>query len=102
VSWRQAQDRGLAVIGMKALGGSHYISPRFGVTAELLLRFALSREVSTAIVGCGSAGEVEALAKVGAHFQPLADEEEKRLVDIFRPHAHRLAYYRGRFSYPYP
>jgi len=90
-----AQDRGLAVIGMKALGGSHYISPRFGVTAELLLRFALSREVSTAIVGCGSAAEVEALARVGAHFQPLADEEEERLLEIFRPIVRRLAYYRG-------
>lgn len=90
-----AKDRGLAVIGMKVLGGSHYISTRFGVTAELLLRFALSREVSTAIAGCGSAREVEALAQCGAHFQPLADEEEKRLLDIFRPHARRLAYYRG-------
>ena len=90
-----AQDRGLAVIGMKVLGGSHYISPRLGVTAELLLRFALSREVSTAIVGCGSASEVEALARVGAHFQPLSDEEEKGLLEIFRPHARRLAYYRG-------
>jgi len=90
-----AKDRSLAVIGMKVLGGSHYISPRFRVTAELLLRFALSQEVSTAIVGCGSAGEVEALARAGTHFQPLADEEEKRLMEIFRPHARRLAYYRG-------
>jgi aryl-alcohol dehydrogenase-like predicted oxidoreductase len=90
-----ALNRGLAVIGMKVLGGSHYISPQFGVTAELLLRFALSKEVSTAIVGCGSAKEVETLATVGAHFQPLADWEEERLLDIFRPHARKLAYYRG-------
>lgn len=90
-----AQDRGLAVIGMKTLGGSHYIYPQSGVTAELLLRFALSREVSTAIAGCKSAAEVETLAGVGAHFQPLDDGEEERLLDIFRPHARRLAYYRG-------
>jgi predicted aldo/keto reductase-like oxidoreductase len=90
-----AQDRGLAIIGMKVLGGSHYISSQFGVTAELLLRFALSREISTAIVGCRSAREVEALARAGAHFQPLAAEEEKELLDIFRPHARRMAYYRG-------
>ena len=90
-----AMDRGLAVIGMKVLGGSHYISPPSGVTAELLLRFALSREVSTAIVGCGNASEVEALAGAGAHFKPLADEEERNLLDIFRPHTRRLAYYRG-------
>ncbi len=90
-----AKDRGLAVIAMKVLGGSHYISPRDGVTADLLLRFALSREVSTAIVGCKSVREVEALARVGRQFQPLAVEEEKKLLDLFRPHARRLAYYRG-------
>ena len=90
-----ALDRSLAVIGMKALGGSHYISPEDGVTAELLLRFALSREVSTAIVGCASAGEVQALARVGREFQPPAGEEEKKLRELFRPLARRLAYYRG-------
>jgi aryl-alcohol dehydrogenase-like predicted oxidoreductase len=90
-----AKDRGLAVIGMKVLGGSHYISPEDGVTAELLLRFALSRDVSTIVVGCASAREVQALAQVGTRFQPLAAEEEKKLLDLFRPHARRMAYYRG-------
>jgi aryl-alcohol dehydrogenase-like predicted oxidoreductase len=90
-----AKDRGLAIIAMKVLGSSHYISPQEGLTADLLLRFALSREVSTAIVGCKSAREVEALARVGRDFQPLAAEEENKLLDLFRPHARRLAYYRG-------
>jgi aryl-alcohol dehydrogenase-like predicted oxidoreductase len=90
-----AKDRGLAIIAMKVLGSSHYISLREGLTADLLLRFALSREVSTAIVGCKSIREVEALARVGRNFQPLAAEEEKKLLDLFRPHARRLAYYRG-------
>ncbi|MEI8003327.1 MAG: aldo/keto reductase, partial [Methanothrix sp.] len=90
-----AKDRGLAVIGMKVLGGSHYISPKDDVTAELLLRFALSQEISTAIVGCSSPGEVLALAQAGRDFQPLAAEEEKRLRELFRPHARRMAFYRG-------
>ena len=90
-----AKDRGLAVIGMKVLGAKHYISEEDGVTAELLLRFALSREISTIIVGCSSPSEVQTLAMVGREFQPLAAEEEKRLMELFRPHARRLAYYRG-------
>ena len=90
-----AMDRGLAVIGMKVLGGSHYLSPQHGVTAELLLRFALSQPISTAIVGCSSPAEVAGLAKVGRDFQPLSDGEEKMLLETFRPHARRLAYYRG-------
>ena len=90
-----AMDRGLAVIGMKVLGASHYISPQHGVTAELLLRFALSQPISTAIVGCSSPAEVASLAETGRRFQPLSEAEEKMLLETFRPHARRLAYYRG-------
>lgn len=90
-----AVDRGQAVIGMKVLGASHYISSQHGVTAELLLGFALSQEICTAIVGCKSPAEVQALAEAGRNFQPLAQEEERRLIELFRPHARRLAYYRG-------
>ena len=90
-----AKDRGLAVIGMKVLGAKDYISPQDGVTAELLLRFALSREISTIIVGCFSPREVQTLAQVGREFEPLTAGEEKMLLELFRPHAGRLAYYRG-------
>ena len=90
-----AKDRGLAVIGMKVLGASHYISPEMGITPELLLRFALSKGITTAIVGCSSPEEVSYLAKVGRKFEPLSSEEEKRLVDLFRPYARKLAFYRG-------
>ena len=90
-----AKDRGLAVIGMKTLGASHYLSSENGVTAELLLRFALSRDISTAIVGCASPAECRALARAGSEFEPLTPEVEKSLMELFRPHARRLAFYRG-------
>jgi aryl-alcohol dehydrogenase-like predicted oxidoreductase len=90
-----AKDRGLAVIGMKTLGASHYLSSENGVTAELLLRFALSRDISTAIVGCSSPAECRALARAGSEFEPLTPDEEVSLMELFRPHARRLAFYRG-------
>ena len=90
-----AADRGLALIGMKVLGGSHHISTEAGITPELLLRFALSKGVTVAIVGCSSPREVQALARAGREFEPLTPEEETSLVDEFRPHARRLAFYRG-------
>jgi aryl-alcohol dehydrogenase-like predicted oxidoreductase len=92
-----ARDRGLAVIGMKVMGGSHYISHGDGATAGLLLRFALSREISTAIVGCTSPAEVQMLAAAGRELQPLEAKEERRLLELFRPHARRLAYYRREY-----
>ena len=90
-----ASDRGLAIIGMKVLGGSHYISTEAGITPELLIRFALSKGITLAIVGCSSPREVQALARAGREFEPLTPEEEMRLVDEFRPRARRLAFYRG-------
>jgi hypothetical protein len=65
------------------------------VTAELLLRFALSQDISTAIVGCSSPAECRALARLGREFEPLTPEEEEGLVELFRPHSGRLAFYRG-------
>jgi hypothetical protein len=38
---------------------------------------------------------VQALARAGREFEPLTPEEETSLVDEFRPHARRLAFYRG-------
>jgi hypothetical protein len=61
-----------------------------------LIRFALSRDITTAIVGCSRPEEVQELARLGEDDRPLDPVEEARLMDIFRPHAKSLAYYRGR------
>ena len=90
-----ALDRGMAVIGMKVLGARNYIAPKLGITPELLIRFALSRDITTAIVGCSRPEEVQLLARMVEDDQPLDREEEERLLELFRPHAKRLAYYRG-------
>jgi aryl-alcohol dehydrogenase-like predicted oxidoreductase len=90
-----ADERGIAVIGMKVLGGSHYISMEAGITQEMLIRFALSQNIATAIVGCSSSQEVQALARTGRDFEPMPPEEQESLMDAFRPYARKLAFYRG-------
>jgi len=90
-----AKSRGVAVIGMKILGAGHYIEPRLGVTPELLIRYAIAQGISVAIVGCSTSAEVEALAEAGRMPERLSDEEKARLIDMFKPHARRLAFYRG-------
>jgi hypothetical protein len=60
-----ALDKGLAVIAMKVLGASHYLAPEAGITAELLLRYALSHHISVAIVGCSTPRRCITLARVG-------------------------------------
>lgn len=90
-----ANRKGLAVIGMKVLGASQYLAPDSGVTAELLIRFALSQPISVAIVGCANEREVQTLAAAGRLTGPLDPDLAQQLVEAFRPYARRLAYYRG-------
>lgn len=89
-----AREQGVAVIGMKVLGGANYIVAEAGVTPEVLIRYALAQEVSVAIVGCSTPAEVQALAAAGRS-GPLPDDEAEALVEAFRPYARELAYYRG-------
>jgi aryl-alcohol dehydrogenase-like predicted oxidoreductase len=90
-----AQEIGLATIGMKILGASHYINRKDGVTPEVLIRYALSQGITLATVGCSSPSEVRDLATVGQTFEPMLQEEQEKLLEIFRPYARRLAFYRG-------
>jgi aryl-alcohol dehydrogenase-like predicted oxidoreductase len=90
-----AREKGVGVIGMKILGQSHYLQPARGLTADRLIRYALSQEIDVAIVGCSSPEEVKTLADAGRDPRPMSEEEQRSLVDIFRPHARRLAFYRG-------
>ena len=90
-----AREKGLAVIGMKALGAGHYISPQAGISAESLLRFALAQDIDVLIVGCSSPDEVKLLAQIGADPNIMTQKEQDDLVDLFQPRAIQLAYYRG-------
>jgi aryl-alcohol dehydrogenase-like predicted oxidoreductase len=90
-----AQERGLGIIGMKVLGGSHLLAPDAGITPAILVRYGLSRGATLAIVGCSTPSEVLALATAGRDHVPMEPEEMARLEDRFRPFARQLAYYRG-------
>ncbi|MBF0495274.1 MAG: aldo/keto reductase [Deltaproteobacteria bacterium] len=90
-----AKEKGVAVIGMKVLGGGHYIFPQSGISPETLIRFAISQPITVAIVGCSTPAHVQTLAACGRDFKPMSSDEQTRLLDIFRPHASRLAFYRS-------
>jgi aryl-alcohol dehydrogenase-like predicted oxidoreductase len=89
-----AEADGVAAIGMKVLGHGHYVAPDGGVTAEVLIRYALTFPIRMAIVGCDTTAEVAVLLRAAAA-GPLESDEAAALVDAFRPAARRLAYYRG-------
>jgi aryl-alcohol dehydrogenase-like predicted oxidoreductase len=90
-----ARKKGVAVIGMKVLGAAHFILPRTQITAAALIRYALSFDIDVAIVGCSTPAEVSTLAQTGRMTRPLAEKDRGYLLNVFKPIARRLAYYRG-------
>jgi aryl-alcohol dehydrogenase-like predicted oxidoreductase len=90
-----ANRKGIAVIGMKVLGAGYYLQPELKVNAEVLIRYALSQNITLAIVGCSTPDEVETLAGVGRDFEPLSPQDQKNLIHRFAPYGRQLAFYRG-------
>jgi aryl-alcohol dehydrogenase-like predicted oxidoreductase len=87
VSFRSFQQRvlpeairqGLAVLGMKSLGGSGEMVSHGGITPEEGLRYAMSLPVATTISGIDSLEVLEQNLAIANRFQPLSDEERKSL-----------------------
>ena len=90
-----ARERGIGVIGMKAMGAGHFIFPDAGILPDTLVRFALAQDIDLVIAGCSTPGEANQLARVGRDTIPMGDDEQSRVVEAFRPYAERLAFYRG-------
>ena len=91
---REAKSKDMAVIGMKCLGGGHYVQPESGTTAVKLLSYALHSGVDLIIVGCSSPQEVRDLT-LAVMSPPLSERERIDLEELFLPDAGRLAFYRG-------
>jgi aryl-alcohol dehydrogenase-like predicted oxidoreductase len=89
-----ARKRGLAVIGMKILGGGPLVHPTSGGAPDRLIRFALGADIDVAIVGCTTPEEVRILADAG-RAPPLSTAEREHLVETYRTDAEQLAFYRG-------
>jgi aryl-alcohol dehydrogenase-like predicted oxidoreductase len=90
-----ALKKGIVVIAMKVLGGKHYIAKEMGITAELLIRFALSYDISIAIVGCSKPEEVDELVRAGNHSTAISENERNEIIKPYMRMADKLAFYRG-------
>lgn len=91
----EARRRKMGVIGMKVLGQGTLLDA--GFSAPELLRYSLSQDIDTAILGCSTREEVYANADVAASFTPMSVAEIDALHARVRPRVRQLADYRGRF-----
>lgn len=80
----EANKRGMAVFGMKSLGGSGESVAGGGITPEDGLRYAMSLPVATTISGMDTMQVLEQNLKVAIGFQPLTAAEMQAIRDRSR------------------
>ena len=80
----EARKRGVAVLGMKSLGGSGEIAVNGGVTPEEGLRYAMSLPVATTISGIDSMVVLEQNLSVARGFKPFGEQEMAALRERVR------------------
>lgn len=71
----EARKRGMAVFGMKSLGGSGEMVRRGSVTVADALRYAMSLPVTTTISGMNSMDVLKQNLEIAANFSPMAEPE---------------------------
>jgi aryl-alcohol dehydrogenase-like predicted oxidoreductase len=83
----EAQKRGIAVLGMKSLGGSGEMVTSGAITPEEGLRYAMSLPVATTISGMDSMVVCEQNLAVARAFTPMTGDEMKALRERCRTFA---------------
>jgi uncharacterized protein len=80
----EAERRGIAVLGMKSLGGSGEMVSSGAITAQEALRYAMSLPVATTISGMDSVGVLEQNLQVARGFQKMSQNEMHSLRERVR------------------
>jgi uncharacterized protein len=83
----EANRRGIAVLGMKSMGGSGEIVSHGAATPSDALRYAMSLPVATTISGMDSLGVLEQNLAIAKGFQPMKPEEMQALRERVRAFA---------------
>lgn len=71
----EAQKRGIAVLGMKSMGGSGEMVKKGGITPQNALRYAMSLPVATTISGMNSMTVLQQNLEIVRNFQPFSESE---------------------------
>ncbi len=83
-----AKKAQIAVIGMKSLGGGDGKIVQANVaTAEECIRFALSQEIASLVIGIRTMDELKKNVATARNFRPLEGDELRNLLNKVKPHA---------------
>jgi predicted aldo/keto reductase-like oxidoreductase len=90
----RANEKNMGVIAMKVyFRGFAAKLPQFS-SLEPFFRFALSHNISTAVIGCDSISQLEENVKFAAAFKPMSAKEMQGIEKTIAPYARSLMYYK--------
>ncbi len=81
----EAKRRGIAVLGMKSLGGSGELVTSGTITPEEGLRYAMSLPVATTVSGVDSFLVLQQNLEIARNFRPMTEVEMSALRERCRP-----------------
>lgn len=73
-----ALERGIGLLAMKTTAQNHLIG-KGGITAEQLIRYALTLPVAAAVIGMPKLEIIESCAHIARTLKPMSDEERQRI-----------------------
>ena len=83
----ECQRRGIAVLGMKPMGGTGDMISGGALTAEEALRYAMSLPVAMTIAGVDKLEVLHQNLKIAQNFQPMTPEEMSALRSRVKEHS---------------
>jgi len=89
-----AQKKQMGIIGMKVYFRGFASKIPWYETMEPFLHFALSRPVTTVVIGCDSVEQLEENVTFAARFKPMQEKQMKTLMEKVKPFARQLMYYK--------
>jgi aryl-alcohol dehydrogenase-like predicted oxidoreductase len=89
-----ARKMKMGIIAMKAYVRGFLTRLPFVSSLEPFLQFALSHQISTAVIGCDSIAQLEENVRFASTFKPMKKNEMHMLIQQIAPYARRLMYYK--------
>jgi len=90
----EAVARGMGVIAMKVLGRGLLLGMKEDPPLQALTDYALSADVSLAVIGCDDVAQVNAAADAARGFTPMPLQAQRELEQRLRAESKRTLYYR--------
>jgi aryl-alcohol dehydrogenase-like predicted oxidoreductase len=90
----RAREKDMGVIGMKAYFRGFASQLPWFTSMEPFLRFALSQPISTVVIGCDDIAQLEENIRYAEGFEPMVEEEVKKLIGETAPFGRKLMYYK--------